>query len=522
VKSHSKKLNRNKIRNPPFKKIPYYAYNVNLIGILALNQPRLNLGDYLNSPNFRTLTILMISIVIIFLVRSIWTIPIEVAGDAVRKFYAAAEIVRTGDWAILLQNHHTMRWSIVLPQAFITWVFGTRYEVYYILPLLFFALYFIIILYALKDHLNTSQKILLAVLLFADPMSFRNSSQLMTAGPSIFYAISACYVLVTHSKRSSLAVILAAVLFFCAYGSQATYISFAAGGFLWLALIQRSWKPAFIFAGALFGLLAIECLFFNYLSGWELTFGRIEALLFGPHLEGLPGTERYTVTFRQLFTRWLQLPVLDIALSTIFFISGLVFVNLKKKPALPGFISCVYLVGVCFALFASFAIMGIDPIRPVQRLLPRYLAPFLPFATIISVYFLTLIAASNRKVWDTRLVLFAALLALSIIAIPQMYNHSQHPRIKIRTEAYIWKADEEYTYFAKQIHDGNLVYKGRKKFVVKMITGFKYPDEKLSGKTIPSTTSRSTEVKCVNKLVDIPSRLNVRECKPGELKKIRT
>ena len=308
---------------------------------MTLNNSGLNPHVLQNTSYTRTLILLVASVVIMFLLRGIWTIPIEVAGDAVRKFYAAAEIARSGDWAILLQNHHTMRWSVIVPQVFITWIVGARYEAYYILPLLTFALSFVIILYALKDHLNTSQKILLGVLIFVDPMSFRNSSQLMTAGPGIFFAISACYVLATYSKRSRIAVVIAAALFFCAYGAQATNISFAAGGFLWLALIQRSWKSSSIFAGTLLCLLLIECLFFNYLSGWNLTFGRIEALLLGPHLEdavgafGAPGEPykgRYTVPFLHLFTRWFQLPLLDIALSATFFISGLVFIKFEKEP----------------------------------------------------------------------------------------------------------------------------------------------------------------------------------------------
>ena len=461
-----------------------------------------------------------------FLLRSIWTIPIEVAGDAVRKFYAAAEIARTGDWAILLQNHHTMRWSIAIPQVVITWIVGTRYEAYYILPLLGFALSFVIILYALKDHLNTSQKILLGVLIFVDPMSFRNSSQLMTAGPSIFFAISACYVLATYSKRNRFALVIAAALFFCAYGAQATSISFAAGGFLWLALIQRSWKSSFLFAGTLLCLLLIECLFFNYLSGWNLTFGRVEALIFGPHLEdvigafGAPGEPyngRYTVAFRHLFTRWFQLPLLDIALSATFFISGVVFISLKKSRTLPAFISCAYLVGLCFALFVSFAVVSIDPITPIQGLLPRYLSPFLPFATINSVYFLTFLTEQNRKTWDVRMVILAALLAFSIILIPQAYDHSARPYIKIRTAYFLWHANSEYTAFAKEFYDGELIFTGRKKRVLLMIAQFKYPVEKLNwnskrGGNGVSVAKRSSNALCVSKLEKIPLRRSYQKC----------
>ena len=114
--------------------------------------------------------------------------------------------------------------------------------------------------------------------------------------------------------------------------------------------------------------------------------------------------------------------------------------------------------------------------------------------------------------------LFAALLAFGIILIPQAFDHSEHPKIKIRTEAFLWKAESEYTNFAKQIYDGDLIYKGRKKFVVQMLTQFKYPIERDTMKLEKATTIRPAKEKCVNELVDIPSRQNVRECKPEELK----
>ena len=469
----------------------------------------------------KTLALLIASIVIMFFLRGIWTIPIEVAGDAVRKFYAAAEIVRTGDWTILLQNHHTMRWSIIVPQTFINQVFGIRYEVYYILPLLTFALYFVIVLYALKDHLNTSQKLLLGALLFADPMSFRNSSQLMTAGPAIFYAISACYLLATYSRNNPVAVVFSAILFFCAYGAQGTYVSFAAGGFLWLALIQRSWRLSTVFAGSLLTLFIVECLFFNYLSGWDLTFGRVEALISGSHvkiLTGESGQGQYVVGFLRLFTRWLHLPVLDVFLSAVFFIGGLVFIGSRNKHKLPAFISCSYLVGLCFALFVSFAVRGIDPITPIQGLLARYLSPFLPFAIITSVYFLKIITEENRKTWDTRMEMLAALLVFTIFATPQTFDHPHNPMVKIRPEFYIWKAEKEYLEFATQISEGSLLYRGRKKFVVEMLTAFKFPLFNGEMKTEPSTITLPTEVKCVREFRDIPSKLNVRECNLRDLK----
>jgi len=459
----------------------------------------------------KTMVVLLVSIIFLFLLRSIWTIPIETGGDAVRKFYAAAELVRTGDWSILLQDHHTLRWAIVLPQTFLTWITGPRYEVYYILPLLSFSLTFVIAMYAMRKHLDTSQMILLGALLFADPMSFRNASQLMTAGPGISYAIAACFVLASGPRVKRTHVILAAGLFFCAYGSHATYVSFAAGGILWLVFARHAWPSALLLAGVLLGLFAAECLYFDWLSGWTLTLGRVEFLYFGPHLEQLV---KHTETFTRLFTRWLELPVLDVALSVIFFIAGLVYIALKNKPPIPGFVSCVYLVGLCFALFNSFAVTQLDPLNPVQLLLPRYLAPFLPFAAIISVYFLALITRSHGNYWNAGMLLTAALLLFTVFAMPGIYDNPSYPKVHIRPAGFAWKADREYSRFATQIYRGDLVYRRHKTFVVNMIVGFKYPGTDVTG----DTTRPTNGLQCVHRLTRIPSRQNQRPCQVDQQK----
>ena len=113
----------------------------------------------------RNATYLLIAITCIFLLRSLWTYPIE-HSDAIQKYFYAAEILRSGDWSILLTNHHTLRWAAILPQTGLTWLLGNRYEVFFILPLLMFSAYVVLIVFSLRNVLNVSQQLLLWAFLF--------------------------------------------------------------------------------------------------------------------------------------------------------------------------------------------------------------------------------------------------------------------------------------------------------------------------------------------------------------------
>ena len=125
--------------------------------------------------------------------------------------------------------------------------------------------------------------------------------------------------MVSQTKRHKQAVVLAGVLFFLAYGAHVTYLSFAAGGFLWLTLFQRKPARAIIFCATILTLFVIETLVFDYLSDWQFVFGRLEGLAGSPHIARNP--DYAPVTFIQLLTRWLMLPVPQLLLCLSFFVT---------------------------------------------------------------------------------------------------------------------------------------------------------------------------------------------------------
>ena len=102
----------------------------------------------------------------------------------------------------------------------------------------------------------------------------------------------------------------------------------------------------------------------------------------------------------------------------------------KKGMQLPPIIECTYLVGLCFALSITFAVISVNPIKPMMPLRPRYLVPFLPFASIMTVYVWSVLVAKvpveNRSgkelLASLILVSQSKLLEAHVTAVP----HDEH------------------------------------------------------------------------------------------------
>lgn len=449
----------------------------------------------------------LIFLAIMFLVRSLWTYPTE-HSDAIQQFFYAAEILRMGDWGIMLQNHHTMRWSAMLPQTGLTWLLGTRFELFFIIPLLMFSLYVVLIVFSLRKTLNLSYQILLWAILFSELMSFHTSNQYLIVGIGVFCAFAGSLVLVRHAKRNHLATMLAAFLFFCAYGAHVTYLSFSAGGFLWLLFFQRKPASAMIFAVTILVLMLFETLIFNYLSGWQLVLGRIEALAHGSHV--VRSLSYSPTSFDQLFLRWLNLPLPHLLLCLGFITAGpwLIIQRRKGAPA-PGIIECTFMVGLCFAFAATFAVYSIVPLKPVVPLTPRYLVPFFPFASIMTVYMLSVFTSRVLgKAQDGKIFAASLVITLFLVSFPTY----KLDFFRSKFDAFLWRADQEYSGFSEKFQQGNLILEGKKRIAFSMIARFQNPVGLLHQDARISVKAPSTEAKCVRRLNLSPLDLNYEDC----------
>jgi len=449
----------------------------------------------------------LISVMLIFLLRSLWTYPIE-HSDAIQKYFYAAEILRSGDWGILLTNHHTMRWAAMLPQTGLTWLLGPRYEVFFIQQLLRFSGYLVLIVFGMRNILNVSQQLLLLAFLFFETFSFYTSNQYLVVGLGVFCVFAGILALIHQGKRQTSGVILAGFFFFIAYGAHATYLSFAAGGFLWLALFQRKPSRAVLLAATILLLMVLETLVFNHLSDGQLTWGRLEALAGGGHIGRVSAYA--PVDFMQLFTRWLHLPLPNLLLCLGFTTTGVwLLVQKKNGKPVPRFIECSFMVGLGFAVAMTFAVVSIDPLRPAMPLRPRYLVPFFPFACIMSMYMLSIFIAKLTAGTGSRKE-FAATLAFALFLL--LVLAFKFDSYRSRFDAFMWKAEREYSGFSEKFEQGELLLTSHRKYAYGMIARFRKPVQTRSRESGLSATNLSPAHLCVRQLSKSPMHLNYEDC----------
>jgi len=469
-----------------------------------------------NMARWQTAVILLFAVLLVFILRSMWTFPIE-HSDAVQKYFYAANILRTGDWGILLQNHHTMRWAAMLPQIGLTWLFDTRYEVFFILPLLIFSLYFVPVVFSMRNIINVHLLLVLATLLYVEPLSFGTSNQLLNPPFAIFFAFAGILVLTKDRHQPTLSVVMSAILFFMAYGAHVTYLSLAAGAFAWLAFVQRRFPKAVIFATVIIVLIGMEVAIFNYLSGWKLSLGRLELLAHGHHINQVLNSQP-PIHFIQLLTRWLHIPRPDQLLSLIFAIGGpwLIWMRSRGKE-IPGIITCVYLVGLSFAIAITFAVLSINPLKPAMGIRPMYLIPFFPFAAVITVYLLSEINIAAQEIipaWLKHVVascLAAGFLVWSF-STTGLYRKGYEFFFLNTNVFFAWKADAEYAGFAEKFGRGKLILVGKRRRIHDMIAQFKSPVKVTYRESEISVRNPSPEAKCVYDLDESPIHLNYEDC----------
>ena len=171
-----------------------------------------------------------------------------------------------------------------MPQVLVTWLSDFRYEGLYLLPLMAFAGMCAILLTVSWNHLGMLERLLLGALLFIEPLALNHTGQLLNPPFGVLFALLGVLCLTRREPLDNMALALAALMFFCAYGAHVTYLAFAGGAFAWL-WSAKYWSKAWLLAALIGALMALETVFFNYLSGWTLELGRLQALAGTPHVE---------------------------------------------------------------------------------------------------------------------------------------------------------------------------------------------------------------------------------------------
>ncbi|MEE4175639.1 MAG: hypothetical protein V2I57_15435 [Xanthomonadales bacterium] len=452
--------------------------------------------------------------VVMVLARSLVTFPIEHV-DATFKYHAASNIVNGRALDILLVNQHTMRWSEVLPQVLVTWATNFRFEGLYLLPLLAFGLACALAWRGLQPVLTPTQQLLLLGLLFIEPIGLTHTGQLLNPPFGVLYALMAITVLARPGPSTWPRILLAAVLFFFAYGAHSTYLSFAAGGFAWLLFFERRPIQAFGFALAIAAFIGGETIWFNHLAEQRLQVGRIEALTNSAHMANV--MERFEiVTPLRLLTRWLDLPFLSLGLA-VAFAACVVWLALdaRARREAPPFLLLSLLTGSAYAVAITFAVISIDPLRPVQPLRNMYLEPFLPFAVIGTAYGVSKIEGQWPRSLQWKIEAAAAGLMVVLLGVAATQKFDWQTVTNNRLNAFVWRSEAQLGEFDARFRRGEILLVGQNRYALEKLIAYRGPQlfRRGSGRfSVTAPPVMQPGIVCVSTIKGIPLRRNDRPC----------
>jgi hypothetical protein len=387
---------------------------------------------------------------------------VEFGGDALKKWLFAKDLISGVPVADILIDHHTARWGVNIPTSVIALLFGTTWSVYYLVPILFFAVLLCVSAYNFYYACNRDRPeafyvfLIFLFVLYGDPTYVRSTGQLM---PFVFVAayISFHILFVWRSllNPSQANIFLAAFSLFLAYGAKETSLFYAPGSclFLFLAL---GWRRGIVIAGnmALYGLLliALETLVFSLIFSEFTT--RLHLLK--NHFTLLKKVMKQTfdkATFETLFIGWLTLPAYTTMLfagavaSTVYFLVKSARQGRAALESLPG------LLFLSYGLIHTFAIKSLDPLIPFVPPKSKYLADLVPWAAMMIAFgahdIVRVAIDARRQALAVSFIALSLLVCIVSLSIPRQYR-SEYPT----TDAWMWHADATYAFVRQAVRTG--------------------------------------------------------------------
>ena len=392
----------------------------------------------------------------LFLLRSLFTTPIEEGGDAIQSWGAAIWSHESGRLDSLLVNQHTARWAIVLPTAGLLRLLGYAPHVYHLLPLGLFVALLLMLLRSMREHLPPSLLLATGCLLFAEPMLFRASTQLKPFAFGLFFVLGSGLAALRFVRTEQLRhLALSALLMFVAYGAKMPYAYFAAGicAFVWWER-RRLREPA-LFTAVFASLVALETLAFNALGRGTLTWGRFEVitrhhLRVGGGIGDAAGDTLGEFLRRQL-APWLDLPWFDALLGLALLGLGLMALWRRRHGSnrpVPREVTLYLWMLFSYAFLNTFLVARLNPVMTPQPPMVRYLAPLAPFLVVTVIWLLARTvegwpAGRTRRAHGLIAMASGALFVACLMdRSPASYRH--HEMVYPSRDAYLWRIDGDF------------------------------------------------------------------------------
>ena len=460
-------------------------------------------GVYSKAPMWTVLFVCVFSFVVLLVFRVIYSVPIEIDGDSVGKWFSASNVARSGEWRAIGGDHHQLRWSIMVPQILVAKILPWRYENYYVLPMLFYSLFTMICMLVLLTGLKKREwlgVLLLAVTICIDPISHVMASQLKTVVFGLFYFVLGVLGFLYYLECRRVWVLALSVgLFFFAYGAHITYIIFSLAPLLVLTIHLKEYRTAGIFLAMLLFLFAAEALLTGVFLGASESQGRLQSIVSGathqPIRLAIRGNQE--LEYVDLLARWRGVPKYNfLVLIGYLFGTGLLLIKRMRHSVPIGIWLFFYAAGI-YGFAMTFPVVGIDPLRLAIALHTRYLAPFFPLALVFIVWMLFYYSRWIKSLNWILPIGFSLILTLVFIGgslsyrcydelspakaannLEGLYCHSfrysQNQNIYPAPDVFLFRAQRYYEDFSRDYVDGKIsIFPGTRISILSSLIRFK-------------------------------------------------
>ena len=158
---------------------------------------------------------LLLGLLIVLAFRVVYSVPIEFNGESIRKWEVGRQLVDSGQWQLLLEDHHQLRWSVVIPQLFVGWTFPNSWFGYYITPIAFWSLFAVACLgFFRKERHSLPLGMLFLVVIAVEPLDHAMASQVNSGAFGLLYVVCGIYALLAYDRTTKWTYLLLASLAF--------------------------------------------------------------------------------------------------------------------------------------------------------------------------------------------------------------------------------------------------------------------------------------------------------------------
>ena len=387
----------------------------------------------------------------IWVLRSLYTNPIESGGDAIKKWTYVANNQHVKE---LLSNHHTMRWAVNLPGIAMHRLVGDRPSSYFAATLTIYSVAFVVIAMCARKLLPAGLMIACLTVLFIEPMMFRASTQFQPIVFGFMYLAAACLMAILWSEKQQLRYAITSVAFvFLAYGAKAPYGYFLPGllvFFYW----QQGKRTPLLACVAFILLFNLETLIFDWVSDRQLVLGRLSAL----SRTHRPGVTFQGSTYADYFLMWTRISWLNQLLTLGAIVPFWWCLATRKFKSAPPALILIGLLLTSYHLLNTFLIVDLTTWQTPQPPLVRYLAVTMPLACLGAFGWCSYWIEQRGHDW-LEPVLIGAVLVLFLMhagvgAQPEYtHNDLRYPR----REAFMYRADDHFRQGARWLHAGNYI-----------------------------------------------------------------